>query len=279
MGASVSVVQINSDVLASVVVMNKTAQECYQQDNSAMSIYVNQKHCRNQNIDISQVNMGSSGSFNIKCAQSNNTSNQIQQDVMNKLVNTMAAIVSSLGIGATGATTITNSTVNIAMTITNTYLQTCAQNVTTTKGIYINQDSGDNCDKQNVTISYITLTDLQGGLANCVQQNQAVNDAKQSLINTIQNEAMAKVKGVMGLILMIVLIIVLAIGAGTYGSKKLLMSPVFMGSIFAMVLIYGGITWLKKWFPFNKKDDDKYGPPMNIILAYPKPNKVVPVKK
>jgi hypothetical protein len=259
--------------------MNDTAQECYQEDKSAMSIYINQKHCGNQNIDISQVTMGSSGSFNIKCAQSNSSSNQIQQEVTNKLANTAAAIISSLGISAAGATTITNSTVNIATTITNTYKQSCAQNVTTTKGIYINQDSRDNYNNQNITISYITFTDLQNSITNCIQQNQAVNNAKQALINTIQNEATAKVKGVMGPIVMIILIITLTISARMYSGKKLLMSPVFMGSIFALVLIYGGVAWLKKWFPFNRKDDNKYRPPMNIIPAYPKPNKVMPVKK
>jgi anaerobic C4-dicarboxylate transporter len=110
-----------------------------------------------------------------------------------------------------------------------------------------------------------------------VQQNDNVNNAKQALINTIQNEASAKVEGIMGPILMIVLVIAVAIGAGTYGGEKLLMSPVFMSSIFAIVLIYGGVAWLKKWFPFNNKDEDKYGPPMNIIPNYP-PDKVVPVK-
>lgn len=222
--------------------------------------------------------MESSGSFNVKCAQSNSSKNEIQQQVTNQLVNTTAAIIGSLGIGATGAAAITNSAVNVVMSITNSYSLDCTMKVTTSKGIYTDQDSGDKCDSQNITISYINFSDLTEGISQCIQKNENVNNAKQALINTIQNEAMAKVKGVMGLILMIVLIIVIAISAGTYSGEKLLMSPVFMGSIFAVVLIYSSITWLKEWFPFNKKDDNKYRPPMNIVPIYP-PNKVVPVKK
>jgi hypothetical protein len=278
MGASVSVAQVNSAVSASMDIVNKTAMNCTQQDSSAMSIYFKQRHCGNQNIDIHNISMDSSGSFNVKCAQSNSSKNEIQQQVTNQLVNTAAAIVGSLGIGAAGAAAITNSAVNVATSITNSYSLDCAMKVATTKGIYTDQDGGDNCDSQNVTISYINFSDLTEGISQCVQKSENVNNAKQALINTIRNEATAKVEGIMGPILMIVLIIALAIGAGTYGGEKLLMSPVFMGSIFAVVLIYGGVAWLKKWFPFNKKDDDKYGPPMNIVPIYP-PDKTVPIKK
>jgi hypothetical protein len=168
MGASASVAQVNSAVSASLDIVNKTPMNCTQQDSSAMSIYVKQKHCGNQNIDIHNVSMDSSGSFNVKCAQSNSSKNDIQQQVTNQLVNTAASIVGSLGIGAAGAAAITNSAVNVATSITNSYSLDCAMKVATTKGIYTDQDGGDKCESQNVTISYINFGDLtEGTLSVC----------------------------------------------------------------------------------------------------------------
>lgn len=244
MGASVAKSSIDNAISQSFSDINRTVEKC--NDAYKGSNDINIKNCSVTNVtNVSIANTYISSS---KCTQQVQSSQLIADTVQANLMSGADAAVGALGIGGSVADSIVQFSSNLATEIYNGYTLTCLSQVS--------QGSGLNIDCANggvANVSGVTITNYEDIISQCSQDIITNSENYSTLIDTIDNAAFAKVSGIAGPVIIILIIIgVVLVGTLFFGEKALTDWRLWL-IIFAAIIVYLTLAAIEGWWPFLKK--------------------------
>ncbi|ELR17058.1 uncharacterized protein ACA1_056890 [Acanthamoeba castellanii str. Neff] len=247
MGAMQSNNEINTAINSMIAEINSTTQHCQTKSSQGQQINVDTVCGPNvSKIDISHNNFNIQGTFD-----SSHNSNAADQNIKNMMKQLAKSLEGSLGIGYVSANNVQQLTEDIAATINNSTINDCIVDLAMNQGIYVKLDSGKCPMDSDIKITYNNFNELSTDMTSCMQMVANSNTAMQTLRNIIDQKATATVEGILSPLLIIILVILLIVGGIMFGGTKMLTSLAFIALLLVLLIVYGVIAWLKKWFPFN----------------------------
>lgn len=188
--------------------------------------------------------------FDGTCFQQASSNNNVSTQVTNEIQQIAESIIGSLGIGETKAKNTTDIVSDLGTSIINTYETECSSVLTGAQSVNIKATDGSTI---NAIINQEQVID---SLTQCISQDSAVTQSQTDLQNNIEQEATAKIEGLLGPLLFITLIIAIVVGFVIYAGFSGLMKPqtllILALIIGVIVAIYIGVAIWQKWFPFRK---------------------------
>ena len=254
MGVAQAKAEIDSAIRASLAIAQTAVQTCKQTISQSEVVSIN-NNCGS--VKIGKIEFGTAGGISGTCLQTVQLSATQQDQITQNLKNAAQSVVGSLGLGVSDAEALTNASISVAQSISQSFSQTCRQAGNQQQAVIINQQNNQ-CQGLAVgqipstEIGVIDFNEIYTATSSCIMNDTAVASNINDVMQIIDNSASAKVEGIFGPIIFLLLIVgAIVVVVGMQGVKGLLDWRLWLVVIFATG-IYFGLAFLFKWFPFKK---------------------------
>ena len=247
MGNAVAQNIINDSINSMVSVSTNVASSCLTNVDETQNITI----CNNNSetflfgIDMSEV-----VEIDQACFSDATVTTNISQQIQVSATQAAEAIVKDLGLGSSDASNLTNLYQQLTTVVQNNFLSTCVSNVQLNQSLNI-------CDnKKLVAVGFLDYDGAVEGFSTCTQKVTANNSVAISIVDTISQKAVAKVLDDIFKYVLILLIIVAVFALLFFGAPALLifvnwkLIAVLAVFVFLLILLYLGLAYWRKWFPF-----------------------------
>lgn len=208
MGGTLAKNSVEEVVNVSLSVINKSYQNCKTSVTGTNRVSIIDGMNINAVFDNVTVTVESQSLIN--CENTANFKSDVSQNINDQVAQTAEALSASLGLGQTKSEDVVTKTQTLATTINNTFQNDCNFTVFASNDFEIARSANVNLEVRDSNFrasSKLTNT--------CINNNEAVQRAKQDLQSTINQEAKSKSIGILALIVIIggiiIVIIILAV--------------------------------------------------------------------
>ena len=161
-------------------------------------------------------------------------------------------IAQQFQLSAANVDQVTNIAAEVATEISNETVQNCITEISESQGIVIDcSPTGFGaCD---VNVEEVTFSQGTEVINNCILRQSNAQRVINDVTQEISQKGTAKVESLFGPIIAIVIVIVLIVGAVFLRGTKALTDWRLWVVVIVAILIYLGIAYWRKWFPFEQK--------------------------
>jgi type IV secretory pathway VirB2 component (pilin) len=253
MGANASN-EINAAAMQSLSIINNQTQECVTvgSQQEVIDICVGRGCGLGSSVDISGINFAQSAVYTTQCNATINITDDIRQMINQDFSQAATAIAQQFQLSAANVNNTAQIAATVADSITTETVQRCTQTASQTAGIVINcnEDGSGPC---MITIRQVNFDQGFTPINNCILQDTQVQGVVNQVTQTIQQQATAKVESIFGPLGFVILIILVIVGYTFYKGENALTDWRLWVVVIVIVLIYLGIAFYLKWFPFETK--------------------------
>lgn len=208
MGAKSSKNEVESITKSFLDVVTSVTQECTQPVNQSQVLNV--RGNRGSIIDIGNIDWSQAVTLDLQCFTSAKTTNDITNAIdqqAQQLANTTTTAL-NFNIGSVESENVTRYITDLGTSISNAYKQNCSNAVSQAQLADITDNTG-----SVIRTGDLSWNQTASSIANCIQNVDTVNTAKNNLEQSIAQSATTKVNwlGIGGIIALIVIVLIIGV--------------------------------------------------------------------
>jgi len=222
MGGTSSKNIVESTTNSFINVINESTQECRGTVNQGATYRI--KGIKGGDINVGEINFRQAATIDTACYSKNNVQNNIENNIKQLAEQIATSINTSLNLNpsSTKAENVTRYVTNMGLAISNAYRSECSNRAAQAQTVEL-------VDAEDIKFSaaVINFDQFFQSISNCIQENETVNQAKNDLEQTINQEAVVERKGILDslfgglfsgifgiIIIIVVIIVILAVVGG-----------------------------------------------------------------
>jgi hypothetical protein len=224
--------------------------------------------CRGcKNFSLSNSRMNIKVLTNTECLQSASSQSEIRREIESRMQQQATAITTSLNLnpGSASAENITRTMINLSTRVSNEFINSCSNNITTTQMVQLDQSEGS-------TVQGFEMDILAEGISKCTQDGVSSSTEFADVVQAIDQVSLAERLGLLdfGPLALIILgvVVVLGVGAakGSEGASKVLTSRNFMVIGLAGISAYVGLS---VWNDLKPPPDQEANASLTLVGQLP----------
>lgn len=195
---------------------------------------------------VSNVRFEQMMNVNISCVQDTSVQNDISSKISNEMTQMAESVLGAISLnpGSARADNITRTAIKLGTEILNAFNQKCGSKLDSKQTIKV--------DGNNNVLEFISFSQSNSLIRDCIQTSSAVNKAKSEIQNTVDQTAKATKKGVdLMLVAAIIAAVALLFAAGGQQVTTVVTSPAFISGVVVLVILFVGTMYVAKRGPFK----------------------------